>query len=74
MSKGNVIPRKFTRIYAKTWRAGQGIECGDDVEIYRDEIDNGLRMLHPRTGNTFYAFGSHLREKELFEFVKVVKD
>ena len=72
MNKGNVIPRKFTRIYAKAWCAGQGIEYGDDVEIYRDEIDNGLRILHPRTGNTFYAFGSHLREKELFEFVKVI--
>ena len=52
--------------------SGQGIAYGDNVEIYRDEIDNGLRMLHPKTGNVFYAFGSHLREKELFEFVKVV--
>lgn len=72
MNSGNVIPRKFTRIYAKILHAGQGIEYGDNVEIYRDEIDNGLRMLHPKTGNVFYAFGSHLREKELFEFVKVV--
>ena len=72
MNNGNVIPRKFTRIYAKSLRAGQGIAYGDNVEIYRDEMDNGLRMLHPKTGNTFYAFGSHLREKELFEFVKVV--
>jgi hypothetical protein len=72
MNNGNVIPRKFTRIYAKTWHAGQGIEYGDDVEIYRDEVRNHLVMLHPKTGNTFYTFGSHLRNKDLFEFVKVV--
>ena len=74
MNKGNVIPRKFTRIYAKIWHAGQGMECGDDVEIYRDEINNHLTMLHPKTGKTFYAFGSHLRQKELFEFVKIATE
>ena len=72
MNNGNVIPRKFTRIYAKCLHAGQGISHGDNVEIYRDEINGHLVMLHPKTGNTFHTFGSHLSEKELFEFVKVI--
>jgi len=72
MDKYNRIPRKWSRITARSLiRTNAGIP-GDIFEIRRGEYGSGIIEINQRTGKWFQGFISHLRDGNHFEIIEIV--
>lgn len=69
--KGNIIPRRFTRITAEQLTNTSGGKADDVWHIFKN--DSGYLGLNKRTGIYYYIFPAHLRMPEQFKFIEIEK-